>query len=209
MATLSQTNNYLEALVEAGADAQQNLFVAQFIFQNNSPNNNDPELDEALTVRCTSFDPPQVSHSGKYTNKFLTAYIPRPAAKVTVDRHFDLSFRVDSNYFLYKRLLLQQNVTFNAGKSFAASDIQALIDTGSAQLFDVEIYTVPAGMTNFYNHLGKEDGYSLGMYGFRNCWITKIDPLPLNMDQAEAQVVKLSCNFIQMEDRQSITPVYS
>lgn len=202
MATLSQANNYLEALVQAGADAQQNLFVARFTFQNNSPNKNNPELSEALTVRCTSFDPPQVSHSGKYVNKFITAYTPRPAAKVQVDRHFDLSFRVDANYFLYKRLLLQQNVTSNPAQSFAASDIQSLMDIKAGMLFDVSIWTVQSGVIDYTYGLDSEHN-GLNIYNFRNCWIEKIDPLPLNMDQAEAQVVKLSCNFIQMEDLQS------
>lgn len=207
---LTLTNNYLETLVNAGADAQQNLFVAQFFFQNASPNStegNAEAITQAMTVRCTSFDPPQVAHDGKYTNKFLTAYIPRPAAKVNVTRKFDLSFRVDSNYLLYQKLLLQQNVTFNAAKSYVATDIQTLSDHDMSRLFDVEIYSVPYGITSIetYN-LGAENN-GLKLYGFRNCWITGIDPLPFS-DQAGPQSVKLSCSFIEMEDQQSVEPMY-
>lgn len=203
MASLTLQNNYLETLVRSGADAQANLFVAQFRFHENSPaavimGMNDADLNPMLTVRCPSFSGPEVS-SVKYTNKFITASIPRPAAKVNVTRNFSIEFRVDANYQLYQALLLQQNVTFNPAMSYAASDIQSLMD----QLFDTSIYTVPAGMTDFYPALGQESPGSLRMYTFHNCWIASIDPLPFNGENSGPMSVKLTCKFLQMEDMQT------
>lgn len=203
MASLTLQNNYLETLVRAGADAQANLFVAQFKFHENSPaatimGMNDADLNPMLTVRCPSFSGPEVS-SAKYTNKFITASIPRPAAKVNVTRNFSIEFRVDANYQLYQALLLQQNVTFNPAMSYAASDIQSLMD----QLFDTSIYTVPAGMTDFYPALGQENPESLRIYTFHNCWIASIDPLTFNGESFTPISVKLTCKFLQMEDMQT------
>ena len=55
-------------------------------------------------MRCKGFTPPEVSGADPYRVRYLTAFVDWPTAKVNVTRTFDLEFRVDSNYTVYKQL---------------------------------------------------------------------------------------------------------
>ena len=187
MASLNNTNNYLESLIGASADAQNNLWEADFTGGNLT------DVNTSLKVRCDSFTPPEISQE-KYDVKFVTASIPRPAAKVKVNRTFSLSFRVDANYEVYKALLTQQKYTFSPTQGFAASDLSYFKDNG--YLFTVAISAVNVGLQDI-------EPSTQVLYKFKNCWIDKIDALGFKVDSSSPLSVNVSFKFLQMEDLQS------
>lgn len=201
---LNVSNNYLNTLVNTGADAYNNLYEAVFEFQTNSPAKalNASALAPLLTVRCTGFTIPQQKQDS-YDVKFVTASIPRPRAKVDVTRQFNVSFRVDANYLLYKNLLKQKGVTSNMSKSFVTNDIYSLSNhatgTEASKLFNVTINVVDNALT------GNEqsDISAVKMFRFENCWITKIDELPFKQESSDPMTVSLEVHFLEMYDLES------
>lgn len=194
MSKLTVDNNFLTALVKAGADAHGNLFKVNITFNSKSPNKSKQSKANDLTIRCTDFNIPPVSQES-YTVKYVTATIERPAAKVNVQRNFTITFRVDSNYEAYKMLLDQEAVTSKMAKSYAATDIQALADS----LFETEVVIIKGGLTS--TEVPKSD--IIPVSRFKHCWITKIDPLSFGYDGATPQTVQASISFLEMEDLQT------
>lgn len=188
MATLDGTNNYITALVGASADAQGNLYKIGF------SGGAFTDLAESLTIRVDNFTPPATSQD-KYDVKFVTASIPRPRAKVNVTRNFGLAFRVDANYTVYKALLEQQKVTFNAARSYVATDIQPLYE--SNKLFDVTVEMIDDGVTT------EEDNSTKPLYKFDGCWISTISPISYKTGSSDPASVNFTINFLKMNDLQT------
>lgn len=185
---LSTTNNYLQSLISAGADAQSNLYLVKFTGGELTNVNQD------LMVRCTGFTPPTISQNS-YPVKFLTATIDRPTAKVEVTRRFSLTFRVDANYKAYKAILKQQSVTSNMAQSFVATDIQSL--SKNNKLFTVKVEAVDEGVTDATNIS------STNLFKFDKCWITAITPPSYTTGDATAAEVTVNISFLTMEDLQT------
>ena len=53
----------------------------------------------------------------------MNATVDRPNAKVELNRQFDITFRVDSNYEVYKKLILQEKSTFDPSVGYTATNI--------------------------------------------------------------------------------------
>lgn len=191
---ITQSNSYLSSLCDAGADTYGNLYAVDFTFHENSPNAiNNAELSNHLTVRTNGFTPPEVNHES-YEVKFINTKIPRPAAKVKVTHEFSLEIRVDANYDVYKALLSQQSVTFNAKRSYTATDIIALKDS----LFDVNVRVINQSITD------ENTGDTQDMFKFEYCWISSIDPLQFDYNSTDPQTVKVTCKYLFGNDLQSM-----
>lgn len=190
---LTNNNNYLQTLVNAGSDALNNLYEVSFVGGHLTQVNNN------LKVRCTGFTPPQVSQDS-YTVRFVNTYIDRPNAKVNVIRNFTISFRVDANFEVYKALLEQERVTFNPTQSYTATDIQAIKDRGD--LFDVTVSIVNQGINS-------EIIDTKTIYSFHNCWITSIPSIQYNTDNSGPATIQIGISFLEMEDWQSGITGYS
>lgn len=185
---LNITNNYLQSLVEAGADSQSNLYVVNF----NGGTLTD--YDQNLMVRCEGFTPPNITQDS-YSVSFITAKIDRPSTKVNVTRNFQLTFRIDANYNAFKALLNQQKITSNLAKSFVATDIQTL--SKANKLFNVSISTVSQGVVD------PEIINQMTIYSFKDCWVTNITPTSYTTGDATAATCTVNISFLTMEDLQS------
>lgn len=185
---LDTNNNYLNVLVDSGADAQSNLYVASFIGGFLS------DYDQGLKVRCEGFNPPASSAGDGYDVRFVNVSIKRPNALVNITRNFDITFRVDANYTLYKALLKQQEVTFNAQQGFTATDIKTLKNEG--KLFDVRIDAADKGVTTLHPEVST-------LFKFKDCWIRKISSLVFKTGSSNPLKVTVSVSFLEMEDLQT------
>ena len=111
---LSTSNNFLQSLIGAGADAQGNLYEIDI------QGGKLTDINTPLKIRCE--------------------FIDRPTTKVAPTKNFDLTFRLDAYLDVYKTLLEQQRITFNPALSYAANDIQTLMYND--ELFMVTVHVV-------------------------------------------------------------------
>ena len=184
---LTNSNSYITEVLEASTDALNNLYVVTF------RGNFLDEVATDLQVRCDSFTPPSIAHSS-YQVRYLTSWVDRPTAKVNVTRSFTLSFRVDSNYDVFKAILSQQGVTFNPSKSFTATAIDTL--KNNSQLFDVTVDVVSEGVQD-------EEISTMTIFKFEDCWISSVTPIAYTYDNSSPTTVSMTINFLKMSDLQS------
>jgi len=92
----------LTSLLNSGFDAFTNLYDVKITFPTNA------ELGElsntTISVRAMDFTPPELT-VGTYQVDYKAIQLTRPNAKITGDRTFDLGFRIDATYDIYKALL--------------------------------------------------------------------------------------------------------
>lgn len=194
---ISVNNNYLTTLIDAGADAYSNMYEAALTFGSESPVKALAESEgnsRNMTVRITDFQIPTPKQE-EYQVKYVTATISRPAAKVTVDKKVTIKFRVDANYAIYKALLEQQKVTSFMSRNFASWDFNSIRN----KLFSMKINV----LTGIPQTVFDADTKVETMFEFKDCWITKIDPLPFAQGDASAMEVSVDINFLEMRDLQT------
>jgi len=184
---LSNTNNFITTLISTGNDALSHLY--EVVFEGGYLT----QYTTDLSVRCDGFTPPEINQE-TYTVKYITAYIDRPKTKINVDRFFNLKFRVDSNWLLYKALLNQQKLTMNPSQSFVNSDINELIESGL--LFNVHV--------NKIKKLNETEEQQVDrLFNFTHCWIESITPSDFSNENSDVMTVDCKINFMKMEDWQS------
>lgn len=178
MAILNNNNNYLKTLVDQGNDAHSNLYLVHFVLKTSGKN-----LDLG-TVRCDGFTPPTPSQDS-YTVKFLNVHIDRPRAKVRLDKFFDLTFRVDGNYQMYKVLKDLQGLNFNENSDVNLSKIG---------LEDI----IARNLTVSVEVPGIEK-----LFEYENCWIESVTPVAFKQGTSEPVKVTSRINYLTPRDYQT------
>jgi len=220
--TLGDSTTYVQALIDAGADAQTNLFYLQFL-SNTEHGFIDSELSTMYTVRATQLTLPTFTHTSK-ENSFFTTSMKVPVAEITGDKQFSITFRIDSNYRLYQELLKQQAVTSIPNLAYAATELseehEAIVENGEVKNlgFKVRIYALNHGVNNTKYETPLEgsgsfmpgpsgsssvSGYQL-LYEFRYCWIEKLSPLKFDFNTADKQTIQCDINFMDFSDPQNL-----
>lgn len=190
---LNLNNNSLKDLVNAANDAHSNLYEIDIYGGQLT------DVSQKLAIRTDGFTPPDVSQES-YTVHYVTAYIDWPTPKVNVTRNFPLSFRVDSNWTTYKKLLDQQKVTMNPSHDFVATNVVDLRSQG--KLFNVSVYALEKGMTSENIEVSNKKK----IFEFHDCWITNMKPSDFSRETAEPIKTTCTVNFLEMYDIESGFP---
>lgn len=214
--TLGNTTTYVDALIDAGADALSNLYYIQFI-SNGNTGYVDSTISTALTVRSTQVSLPTATHTDKERH-FLTTSANFPVSEIQLDKQFSITFRIDSHYDVYRFLLRQQAVTAIPNLAYAASELseekEALLKNGDQNNkgFTVKFFSMAQGVSNTVyetpaisgdGFIPSQHGYT-PLYEFSYCWIEKLTPLEFGWDKADAQTVQASINFMKYLDPQNL-----
>lgn len=174
----------LQSLIDAGSDAQSNLYEVTFSGGKLGDNTDD------LTIRCSGFTPVFPTQS-TYSVAFVTAKIERPVTKIDLTRNFSITFRSDDNWKLYQKLLEQQALTMHASKSYVNHRFESIKDN----LFNVNV--------NRLQRLGEVNDNTVQLFHFRYCWISEITSPDFSTQDASPVTINCKINFLAMEDIQS------
>lgn len=183
MAALNKTSNYLGTLVAQGNDAHSNIFLANF----SAKGVEDDKIITLGTIRCDGFTQPSASQDS-YTVKFLNIHIDRPRAKVSMDKYFDLTFRVDGNYQMYKMLKYLQGLNVNENKDQNLSNINLAGIEGQALTISV---VVPG-----------KNGANITLFNAKGCWIESVTPVAFKQGTSDPIKVTARINYLYPEDWQ-------
>ena len=205
---LNDTNSYLSTLINAGADAMTNLYFIKF---RGGYVDNDPNLSMALTVRAQNISLPKPTHPVNTIN-FMTVSLDTPKADIGLDKTFSITFRLDSNYGVYKYLLKQQAETSIPNLGFATNrtpDESTLTGAdGSNYGLTVSVYAANNEILNTDQEAPELDAstnrYSK-LYEFRHCWISAITPIgAYDYDSSNPLTVTATFFFYDYDDPQSL-----
>ena len=192
-------NNALNSLIREGNDAQSNLYRLKFSggYDNMF---GDKNLSDSITIRNSGITLPMPSQDS-YTVKYITAYIDRPVTKVNLDRHFDIEFRVDSHWNIYRKLLEQQRLFSNAAKSFSS----IYITDSVGNILEDKFFNVTVEYINELSessNVDNEDNLNT-IAEYRHSWIESITPPSFSTGDASPVTISCSINFMEMIDYQS------
>ena len=193
---LIQQNNYITTLLNHSSDAQGNLFYVKF-----TPNGvNADDYSDDLTVRCSGINIP-ATEQGTYSVKFMNATVDRPNAKVELNRQFDITFRVDSNYEVYKKLILQEKSTFDPSVGYTATNINE-----KTNLFDISVSVpnITKGTDNTPAGEATKEGTIENfeeLFNFKHCWISSVDNVSYKYGSSDPLTVKATIQYIYFEDK--------
>lgn len=170
------SENYgLQALIEAGADAQTNMYDISLEF-----------ADWNATVRAEGFEIPDVEVA-TYDTSYHGVKYTRVKTEQTFERAFSLTFRMDAKYGLYQAFtsLLAWHVNPNTG-GVANANIDkvgtvkvktvnsAIVAADSGQ----SLSGSPAGLSDYLststNTAGQIGDQKSIEWVFKNCYVTKV-----------------------------------
>lgn len=190
-------NNALTALIEAGADAQSNMYDVELEF-----------ADWNATVRAEGFEIP-VIEAPTYTNKYHGVGYDRVKTEQTFERKFSMTFRMDAKYGLYQAFtsLLGWHVDPNTG-GVANANIDKV---GTVTVKTINTAMVAAGNSDgsSYSAAGVESYDNSARTGiktdnimewkFHGCFVTKVDMPKFKTDGADNITFAVDFHFGKVE----------
>ncbi len=189
-------NNALSALIEAGSDAQGNMY--------------DVELEFAgwnATVRADGFEIPPIE-APTYTNKYHGVGYDRVKSEQNFERKFTMTFRMDAKYGLYQAFtsLLSWHVDPNTG-GVANANIDK-VGTVTVKTIDTPFIAAEGSDGSAYQASGV-DNYNADLktgikdtnmvWKFHNCFVTKVDMPKFKTDGADLITFAVDFHFGKVE----------
>lgn len=175
-------NNSLTALIEAGADAMDNMYDIILEFG-----------DFNATVRASGFTIPEIKAS-TYTKKYHGVSYDRVKSSQDFNRNFKLTFRMDAAYGLYDTMTSLQAWHVNpntggvsnsnvdkAGTVTVRTIAQPFIAAESGKLtghLGVDDYSQSSGTVGQI----KDDSSNTKQWKFKNCFVTGVGQLKYQTD---------------------------
>lgn len=194
---MADENNALTALIEAGADAQSNMYDIELEF-----------ADWNATVRAGGFTIPEIE-AQTYTNRYHGVGYDRVKTDQTFERKFSIDFRMDAKYGLYQAFtsLLAWHVDPNTG-GVANANIDKV---GTVTVKTIGSAIVAAGNSDgqAYNTAGVEQ-YSkdpkMGInaeqeivWKFKGVFVTKVSQPQFKTDSADNITFTVDFHFGNVE----------
>jgi len=128
------TTNVTE-LIKVGADAMDNMFDVEVTLPTKLQGFK-TGLKDQLRFRVEGFQAPNPKVA-MYENAYKGVKIKRPATKIEMDRTFNLSFRIDAYYHVYKVLKLWAGLLAHASTGFMSNDYGPGVDSDTSNVFGV------------------------------------------------------------------------
>ena len=189
---LTKTSNPLQELIAVGADAQAGLYDVDITI----PRSNISA--QQLRVRNAGFKGPETSQE-VYPVKYKGATLTRPKASLNVGQTFDIQFRLDANYQVYKALVDLENLTSNPALGWASSSLPP-----KDQLATVTVYALTSPITDInQSHSAYTSTNSKPMFIYKGCWISKLTKPEFKNGDMSAINITATFQYMDFEDPQS------
>lgn len=148
---LGESTSYLSDLINLGADAQSNLYYLKL-------SGGEFTGEEAFSIRNAGISLParkQNTHEVSY----LTTSAELPAASYSDDKKVSITFRLDQNYEIYRKLLKQQKKVYGPSTSFADA-------SPSSADFTIRVYALTNQSSNGITQRL--------LYTLKHCYLQKV-----------------------------------
>ena len=189
---LTKTSNPLQELIAVGADAQAGLYDVDITI----PRSNISA--QQLRVRNAGFKGPETSQD-IYQVKYKGATLSTPKASLNVGQTFDIQFRLDANYQVYKALVDLENLTSNPALAWASSSLPA-----KDQHATVTVYALTSPITDInQSHSAYTSTNSKPMFIYKGCWISKLTKPEFKNGDMSAINITATFQYMDFEDPQS------
>ena len=186
MGTLA--DNTLIDLLSAGADAMSNMYEVHITPPGATG------VSTPLKIRTKSFTP-AVLNQTKYDVKYKTVTLPRPGSAIEGERSFEISFRLDSNFQVYKVLKQWQQIFFNPETGYVATDLSS----DSNEVGQIEVFAKKTAILTAAGSTGIDSGSMIDSndlkWKYLGVWVQKLTEPAFNTDSSDPQEVTATFLF--------------
>ena len=199
-------NSQVSALLQLGADAMDNLFDVDI----NPPaavSAVEPTGRSPFTLRCLGFAPPKFTLS-TYDIPYKTRKIKRSAGRIDGDRSFQLQFRLDAYYIVYRLLLAWRSAQMQPATGFAGSALN-VEDSNHKSFLGGSIFVTAAdspvyrSLTNKYaqapgitsGEVGGTGSTASLNWSFEDVWVIDVDNPKFIAGSGEVQIISATFGF--------------
>lgn len=163
-------NKAIQALINSSADAMSNMYEVYIKFPGGTES-------QVMTVRADGFKIPDAGVA-TYQIEYHGQKIDRPKTVLEMDRHFDLTFRLDAKYELHDAFLAWQSLAGNpnnGGVSNRATDqgeVRVIALKNGYLALEDDIY-----LKNLNDHFAiKNDDKNedIRVWDFKQVWVSKV-----------------------------------
>ena len=188
-------NTYVTELLGAGADAMTNMY--EVVFTLPSVLKSYEDAAGKLRIRADAFTPPN-DEQQSYEVHWKTVSVTRPAAKINLDRSFQISFRLDANYDIYKALVAWKKLTSSGALGYASQDLNG--KTGS--IF-VKAFSDAANKITDTASISGDPAYSGDTikWSYKDVWIPSISNPDFSNESSEPAKITVTFRFGTFEDQ--------
>lgn len=189
MANFTDSSQWLQTLVDTGADAMTNLYYVDF--SGSSKLEGDDQTKFTLRVDSIS-GLPNPKHNSE-TKKFMTVDVDVPTCSFDIDKKLTLTFRLDEQLSVYNKLRELMGYTSKPSVGYATTVIggKSQKEEKAGDYFNIRVMIPRDVPTEKSPYSNKERGndFSTTLYTFNYCWISKISGLESFSDGAGAMTV--------------------
>lgn len=199
MSLLSDPSNWVTSLVNVGADAMSNLYYVDFTSIADS--------SQSFTVRNSEISGlPEPTHKTE-TKSFQTIDIEVPKCEYDLTKKLTLTFRLDKDYNLYTKLLGIMRNTSMPSAGYATTMLgggKSGGDKGDLYNINIKIPQDVPSENSIKSNKGKGSNYSLNLYEFNYCWISKISGLEdFSYDSSNSRTIKVDVYYFNYKGPES------
>jgi hypothetical protein len=183
MGVIGNDNHTME-LLNAGSDAMSNMYEVHIT----TPGTNSYTLPLRLRVKTFSFT---ALNQGTYEVKYKTATLNRPSTSVEGDRTFDIAFRLDANYDVYKALKVWQNTLFNSRTGYTSTQLNS-DSVGQIEVRALKGPIVSAdtdGNLQGNTQVSTDNNTNRFKWVFHDVWIQRLTEPEFNTDTSDPQEI--------------------
>ena len=188
----TDTKTFLSDLINQGSDALSNLYYLEFVCPSIITGNT-PSL---LKVRAGDFKPPAFNQTTDKKN-YMTVSVDLPKPEIQGDKKFSITFRVDENWDIYKKLIELKQRTSKPNVGFINPNVNDYANDLTIKVFAYDS-SVPStnSSTGIYHDYNKFKE----LWVFKYCWITALTGLDFTYDSSNALKVTAEISFQDFED---------
>jgi hypothetical protein len=219
---MAQLNSQVSALLEIGADAMDNMFdvhihLPQAVLDATRYYIDGKTQEHTMSLRCLGFTPPKFTLK-TYDSSYKTMRVKRPAGKIEGERFFQLQFRLDAYYSVYRTFLAWRSAHLQPSTGFASNDLESHMSHYDDFLGWIQVSAADTPVSQQpgqgYNADGVTRGGFLGSqevtYGvrstlnwtFNRVWIIDMDNPKFITGSGEIQLITVIFGFTDYEDSQ-------
>lgn len=179
-------DTYISTLIQSGADAMKNLYEVSFTLPTALSNQYSNEVPY-MKIRTAGFDPPAASLA-TYENHYKTISVTVPSSKITLDRSFTLTIRVDAYYKVYKMLKAWEALKMKAYDGLAVNTF----DPANCGTVTVKALSKPMDATMTGSDFKTGDTIN---WTYQDVWIQSITGLSYSHNSSEPNTVSVKFIF--------------
>lgn len=174
---MAYNSKAVQELMNSGADAMNNIFDVLITFPTGL--DSDGSFQQKARVRLKGDWNPPEPETGTYDIEYHGVAITRPKTTMTLDRKFELTFRLDASYELYNRFISWHNYATDPNTGSFADTIteDAMGSIVVRQLAGSFMAPGSNGMIGLLDNettAVKKDSVITPEWGFKGVWVSKV-----------------------------------